>query len=88
MDHVVHPRRVNLILAAQEHPQQEKNNQDKQLLPLRPYAHKYTDEMIRYERTHLPLLSALTVLRWASQPAAKMFCKTRGEGSKRKNSSS
>jgi hypothetical protein len=41
--------------------------------------------MIRYERMHLPLLSALTVLRCASQPVAKIFCETRGEGSKRKN---
>lgn len=48
LDHVVHPRRVNLILAAQEHPNKNQSRQTAHTVP--DLNIRTNTQMIRYER--------------------------------------
>jgi hypothetical protein len=78
LDHVVHPRRVNLPLTVQATPTKKQSKREKKTsyqksMCVRSLRGITNRERCRKRRAHLPMASALMVLRWASHPAAKMF---------------
>jgi hypothetical protein len=78
LDHVVHPRRVNLPLTVQATPTKKQSKREKKTsyqksMCVRSLRGITNRERCRKRRAHLPMASTLMVLRWASHPAAKMF---------------